>query len=297
MYKVGSTNTRIIKDIQAFLKVPITGTFGKDMLSSVIRFQQDNYIVADGIVGPETLNAMGILSSDLGSQTLLRTKRGLSIEKYHLPEEQFIHSHVPIINDYIVLENTRSWGNPFDTVDAWAKDTRGKIASEFVIGGPHFTNGDPIWNGHILQSFPDGCQGWHLGLTGSPYMSRHSVGITLCNFGSLSEDWQNVFSLTAHDSQRVMLKEPFRGKYQWHRYSDLQIYNLRKLIEYVAERDSIDIRKGIVQWIHDKGVQAFDYNQDAYDGKVKGLLLHCNISKDSGALFPQQEIMDMLLSL
>jgi len=37
--------------------------------------------------------------------------------------------------------------------------------------------------------------------------------------------------------------------------------------------------------------------EDAYYGRVKGLLTHTNTRKDKTDLFPQQEVIDMILSL
>ena len=46
------------------------------------------------------------------------------------------------------------------------------------------------------------------------------------------------------------------------------------------------------------GAKAFDFQSDAYYGKVKGgMMTHANIRKDKNDLFPQDEVMDMILSL
>ena len=55
---------------------------------------------------------------------------------------------------------------------------------------------------------------------------------------------------------------------------------------------TIDIEKALTE-----GVKAFDWKEDAYYGRVKGLLTHTNTRKDKTDLFPQQEIIDMILSL
>ncbi len=66
---------------------------------------------------------------------------------------------------------------------------------------------------------------------------------------------------------------------------------------YISERDSIDVRKGLVQEIRNKGAAGFEFNSDAYYGKVKGMWTHTNTRKDKSDMFPQQELIDMLLSL
>ena len=73
---------------------------------------------------------------------------------------------------------------------------------------------------------------------------------------------------------------------------------MRELLLYIAKRDNIDLHKGIYQWIKQEGAEkAFDFHQDAYDGKVKGLLCHSNIRKDKFDMSPQPELIDMILTL
>ena len=45
------------------------------------------------------------------------------------------------------------------------------------------------------------------------------------------------------------------------------------------------------------GHTAFEFNEDAFYGKVKGLLTHTNTRKDKFDMFPQDELIDMLVSL
>ena len=88
-----------------------------------------------------------------------------------------------------------------------------------------------------------------------------------------------------------------RGHKTWHRYSDAQIESLRKWILWIAERDSIDVRKGLPELIKKIGVSAFEFNEDAYYGRIKGLWTHTNTRKDKVDMFPQKELVDMLVSL
>ena len=72
---------------------------------------------------------------------------------------------------------------------------------------------------------------------------------------------------------------------------------LRDWILYVAERDGIDPRRGLVEEIKKHGAKGFEWNEDAYYGRVKGLWTHTNTRKDKVDMFPQPELIDMLLSL
>ena len=127
-------------------------------------------------------------------------------------------------------------------------------------------------------------------------MHTHSVGIEVCNFGYL-KNGKTYAGTTADKSQIVTLDEEFKSFKKWHRYSDKQIESLRLLILHIGDRDNIDIREGLPKWIKDKGAKAFEFNSDAYYGKVKGLLTHTNTRKDKFDMFPQQELLDMLISL
>jgi hypothetical protein len=53
----------------------------------------------------------------------------------------------------------------------------------------------------------------------------------------------------------------------------------------------------LVEEIKAKGAGGFEWNEKAYYGKVKGIWTHTNTRKDKVDMFPQQELMDMLLSL
>ncbi len=302
MYKLGSKGS-MVGQIQEFLQIPVDRHFGPKTQAAVISYQRRNYLVSDGVVGPKTLEHMGILDTDSKVNLYFTTIEGLKIARHHLPEGEYIKPELgtPQVNDYLFLHHTAGWNNPFRCVDHWAKDKRGRVATEFVVGGLNMRNGDNMYDGTVVQAFPEGMQGWHLGATGSYYMNRHSVGIEVCNFGYLKKSgtgYKNYVSVRAEDEQVVDLGFEFRGFQYWHKYSDEQIRSLKKLIIHIANRDNIDIRKGLVEWIHAKGAkEAFEFDQNAYEGKVKGLLTHTNVRKDKFDMFPQQELIDMLISL
>ena len=127
-------------------------------------------------------------------------------------------------------------------------------------------------------------------------MHQHSVGIEVNNFGWI-KDGKTYAGTKADESQIVKLDKPFRGYQFWHKYSDKQIETIKLWLLWIAERDSIDIRKGLIEEIKKKGANGFEFNEDAFYGKVKGMWTHTNVRKDKVDMFPQQELIDMLLSL
>jgi hypothetical protein len=98
-------------------------------------------------------------------------------------------------------------------------------------------------------------------------------------------------------NQLVTLKEEFRGFKHWHKYSDEQLKSLKKLLLHIGERDNIELRVGLIDWVRQEGAKGFEFKHEAYQGKVKGLLTHTNVRKDKYDCSPQPELLDMLLSI
>lgn len=309
VYKLGSTG-QMVKNIQELLGLKADGVFGNMTELAVKHWQLQNSLSADGVVGNKTLQTMGLLSTDSVERN--NSLGGLVVNKHFLPSNEYMNNSNP---EYIFIHHTAGWNNPYQVIDAWAKDARGKVATEFVMGGPSIKGNDDSHDGVLVQAFPEGNWGWHLG-TGSSHMHRNSVGIEVCNFGYVTEGgyykwtgkeniwvekdptlFYNYVGTSAHPAQIVELSEPFRGHKFWHRYSDRQIEILRDWIIAIGERDFIDIREGLPRWIKNEGAKAFEFKPEALQGKVKGLLTHTNVRKDKFDMFPQQELLDMLVSL
>jgi hypothetical protein len=292
LLKLGSRGKEV-KELQEFLDIEADGIFGKGTETVVKKWQSDNGLTADGIVGPATWDCMGIATTD-NSEKVYTTENGLVINRHFLPHGEYKSG--PTNKEYVFLHHTAGWHNPYNCIDQWGRDNRGAVATEFVLGGPSVKGNDTKYDGEMVQAFPEGGYGWHLGKNGSQHMHTHSVGIEVCNFGYVVNG-KTYAGTKVDDSQIVTLDKPFRGHKTWHRYSDAQIEALHNWILWVAERDSIDVRAGLPALIKEKGADAFDWNEDAYYGRVKGLWTHTNTRKDKVDMFPQQELMDMLVSL
>jgi hypothetical protein len=304
--KVGSKGA-LVKAIQKIIEVKADGHFGPGTEAAIKKWQAANGLKADGIVGPSTLAKMGLLETDsFGKDQLHENASGiytkkpyttspdLEIIEYFMPVGEYLKG--PIKPEWVFLHHTAGWHNPFNTIKAWDADKIGPIATEFVLGGPSVKGNDDQYDGVLVQAFPKGNWGYHLGKNGSQTMHKNSVGIEVCNFGYV-KDGKTYAGAIVVDSQIVELTKPFRGHTTWHRYSDKQIQVLKDWILWIAERDGIDVRAGLPALIKEKGADAFEFNEDAYYGKVKGLWTHTNTRKDKVDMFPQQELMDMLTSL
>ena len=288
--KLGSKGDSV-KVLQIFLNIKSDGEFGPLTEKTVKDWQNQHGLLVDGIVGKMTWNMMGLSTTDLKEQKT--SDNSFIIKKQFLPKGQYFEG--PTKKQWLFLHHTAGWENPYNTISAWGRDDRGAIATEFVLGGQKITNDDSTWDGEIVQSFPAGGYAWHLG-TGNNVMHKNSVGIEVCNFGSLSNGKTYVGTI-ASSSQIVTLSKPFRGSKTWHKYSDKQIYSLKNLILFIANRDNIDVRKGLPELIKQKGADAFDVFDVKMCEQTHGLWSHTNVRKDKTDMFPQQELIDMLLSL
>ncbi len=292
LLKIGSRGQQV-KDLQEFLGTDADGIFGKGTDTAVKEWQAANGLVADGLVGPATWDAMGLATTD-DSEKTFETSNGLIVNRHFLPEGEYKNG--PTNKEYLFLHHTAGWHNPFNVIDQWGRDSRGAVATEFVLGGPSVKGNNDEFDGVMVQAFPEGGYGWHLGKNGSQHMHTHSVGIEVCNFGWI-KDGKTYAGTKVAESQLVELDKPFRGFKTWHKYSDDQIEVLEKWIRWIGERDGIDIRAGLPALVKEKGADAFEFNEDAYYGKVKGIWTHTNTRKDKFDMFPQQELLDMLMSL
>jgi len=302
--KIGSAGPDVVT-LQNKLGLKADGKFGPNTEKAVERFQLDKNLAVSGIVDNDMwsliLNLEYAIPSEIDEDTDIHsqyytTNYDQIIHKHFLPEKEYVEGLVR--NQYVFIHHTAGNANPYACIDYWARDKRGRVATEFVLGGPNHRNGDMQYDGTMVQAFPSGNQGYHLGKTGSGFMNRHSVGLEICNMGYLDSDFKTYVKSKCRLDQVKTLEEPFRGYLKWHNYSEEQIKATEKWIRYVGERDSIDIRIGLKQFILKYGpAKGFDFVEDAYYGKVKGLLTHTNVRKDKSDCYPHPDLVDMILSL
>ncbi len=312
LLKKGDTGPNVVR-LQKIINVIPDGKFGPHTEKAVMRFQLEKQLKVDGIVGSKTWHMLTMSKSsgeaidedsDINSQ-YFKTSYNQLIHKYYLSKDEYASKRGG--NEYCFLHHTAGRENPYRTIDHWNKDTRGRVATEFVIGGQSHKTGDDKYDGNTVQAFPESGYGWHLGKTGSGHMNRHSVGIEICSTGYLDEiididgtitEYRTYFNSAVDKSQVIKLDEPFRGKFFYHRYSDKQIEEVDKLLRYIAERDQIDMRIGLQQFIKKYGPKkAFEFQEDAYYGKVKGLLSHTNVRRGKSDVYPDERLVEIILKL
>jgi len=306
LIKEGSTGYEVSK-LQSILNLKPDGIFGPITKQMVIKFQLSKNLKPDGIVGEQTWSLLlmnkGEFMEDIDQDTdiksqYIHTDFDQVIHKYYLDKGQYLAVNPARKNEYLFLHHTAGGSNPYNCIDYWNRDDRGRIATEFVLGGQDYITGDDTYDGVMVQAFPEGGYGWHLGKTGSGHMNQHSVGLEICSIGYLDGQYRSYVNKKAKDDQVISLTQLFRNKQHWHKYSDKQIEETAKLIKYVADRDNIDVRAGLQKWIKDQGpIKAFGFQEDAYYGKVKGLLSHTNVRKDKTDVYPDPRLIEVIINL
>ena len=288
-----------VRILQEFVGCEPDGIFGPITEQHVKNFQESHGLWPDGVVGPKTWALLKIATTDQSETNVANdyvdgSWKNLKIEKHMLPKGEYIST--PTKKEWVFLHHTAGWNNPFRTIDNWAGDSRGRIATEYVIGGQSIDGDDNNHDGVVVQCIPGNGYAWHLGKNGSHEMHIGSVGIEICSFGYL-KDGKTYTGRKAHESQIVTLEKPFHNRTQWHRYSDAQIKSTRDLLYHIANEHDIDIREGLPALIKQKGAAAFDWNESAYYGRIKGVLSHSMTNKGKSDIAPQPEMMQMLVEL
>ena len=146
--KLGSKGKEV-EDLQRYLKIKIDGDFGPKTETAVKNFQKNNKLTPDGVVGPKTWNAMGYCSTDL-SETII-TNNELIIDQKYMDKDEYLVG--PTDKEYLFLHHTAGGHDPYAVVKMWNNDTRGRIGTEFVMGGQSVFNNNDEFDGVIVQAF------------------------------------------------------------------------------------------------------------------------------------------------
>jgi len=291
-----------VRILQELLRIePVDGIFGKQTRDSVIKFQKTFGLQPDGIVGPRTWKALEFNPQEIFADTDSLTS-ATWIERYHLPEGEYIKSDTS--KKYIFIHHTAGRNNPFKVIDHWANDSRGRIGTHYVIGGlssmvdaNNLSKEESKYDGRVVQAIDDSYWGYHLGPTGSSFMTKHSLSIEICSAGYLTKKGNKFYTWyneEVHPSQVVTLEKEFRGKLYYHKYSDKQLESLEALLYHLSDKHDINLQDGMAKMDE---TQRYEFNDKAWKGAITGLLSHTNVRKDKSDVFPQPELNQLINSL
>jgi N-acetyl-anhydromuramyl-L-alanine amidase AmpD len=304
LLKKGSTGQEV-KDLQKALGIGADGIFGPGTAAAVYQFQLEHNLTADSIVGSKTWEALGIDTDQSSSaeESEYVTKDGLVIDKEYLDKDQYVRDYGKIEPLGFFIHHTAGWDNPYKTIRSWNTDTRGRVATQYVIGGTNVKGKEAKYDGVVVECFPNNYLGWHLGKVGKFAISKFSGGVELNNFGYLTKKGDKYYTYVNTEVKPEFVCDlgyEFRGHQYWHAYSDKQIESLRLLLSHLKDiYPKMDLVNGLPkllkEGVHPK--DAFEFNEDAYNAKQFGLWTHTNVRKDKFDCFPQPELVEMLKNL
>lgn len=273
------------------------GEFDDVLEERVRQFQKDRSLAVDGKVGNQT---RGMILKEL----LEDYKFNKDIKDLHLPENEYFHDRT--FKKTIYLHHTAGGANPENVLHWWNIDNKPgrllRVGTAFVIGGPE-RDGSNAHDGKVYRAFDERKWAHHLGLrrTNNTQLNQESIGIEICSYGPLKKDEQGFYAsrknkngelvkIRIPNDQVCELEEPWRGHRFFHRYSEKQIAECRRLILTLAHLHSIPLPEKTYDrdW--------FTIQKEALAG-VPGLWTHVNVRRDKTDCFPQPELLDMLNGL
>jgi len=197
----------------------------------------------------------------------------------------------------ITLHHTAGNASGVNVIADWNSDSRGRIATPFIISGPGAKNSK---DGEIVQGFSSKHWAYHLGIKGDVFkaygvphqtIDKLAIGIEICNWGQLdleNDKFMNYVDREVPADQVTTLDTPFKNHKYFHKYSDAQIESTRQLIIYLSTTYGIDLK-------YDYN-QLFTVNTNALKG-VNGLYTHNSYRKDKIDIYPCPRMIEMIKSI
>jgi len=299
----------IVAFLQEHLGIKSDGIYGPKTKAAVLGFQRSKGLNVDGIVGPRTWNALGVNPLEYYADTDVTTSASW-IEPYRLPAGEFVEQETT--KKWIFLHHTAGRENPYQTIDGWANDQRGRIGTHYVIGGlstgldlkADLGKEQTKYDGKILQAIPDRYWGYHLGPVKSSTMHSGSLSIELCSAGILEKaddgTYRTWYNTKVHPSQVAVLEDEYRGSIYYHKYSPKQIKSLKALLLLLTDKHDINPCSGVVNSLqkgNNEPNSAFKYQENMSRGRVTGILTHGQVRSDKSDVFPDPELIKMLKSI
>ena len=154
--KVGSKGKEV-KELQEALEIKADGIFGYGTEAAVKSFQKENNLYVDGIVGMKTWETLGIDTDEFPKELKYMsedkeyiTPAGLTIHRQYLDKDEYVRDYGKIEPLGFFIHHTAGWDNPYKTIRHWNNDTRGRVATQYVIGGSNI-KGNTKYDGEVVE--------------------------------------------------------------------------------------------------------------------------------------------------
>ena len=305
LIKLGSKGTQVA-ELQKLLNekgfdAGITdGVFGRGTERAVKDFQASVGLIADGIVGNMTWEA-------LRDNPVKTYQFDLELDFTSYPLNQNEYYREIVTKDTIYVHHTAGGARPDYVIDGWERDkTKSgnalRVGTAFLIGRK--TNGVKDFDGEIYVPFNPKYWSHHLGLKRPKYspfnnarLNAKSIAIEICSYGWLHREESGRFyfetgsgKIYVPNEEVCILEKPWRGKKYFQKYTDKQIESLKKIILELARKFDIPLPNIKYDECY------FDLKYDALNG-APGLWTHVNVREDKWDCFPQPELIEMLNTL
>lgn len=180
----------------------------------------------------------------------------------------------------IVIHHTAGGSNADNVIHGW-NFTEMRVGTAYVIDGL----------GVVKKAFEPEYWAYHLGLKSGNNLSlnKGSIGIEVCNWGQLIKKGDKYYSYLNKEipeSEVVFLKK-FRGFEYYHKYNDLQLASLKKLLQELCAKFAINKKYNSDMW---------DISANALKG-VNGIYTHVSYRSDKNDCSPQFNLIETLKTL
>lgn len=264
-------------------------------------------LVADGIRGPKTNNALKVfkIQNGLGSDSVLNAATLKKLYSVAYPKAD-IYTESPCYYDGTGVkgEQEQQFKKTGIVLHHSVSDRDGRRVNRFFNDKEYGTAFALSGDGCVVQMYQDQDHwGWHLKMrndnrqvsTGEETRTaQRTVAIEICSFGELDYKggkFYNTYGSVVAAQEVCTLDEPFRGAKYFQKYTDAQIAALEIWIRYELRRHNLKLTPQIIDrnW--------FEYDVKPIVNGERPLFTHTNCRHTKSDLFPQPELVNMLQRL